>query len=424
MGDHAALSPSSRHRWGVCPASVREEAKYPEPTLSNLSAVDGTHTHSLLETCIKTGIDASALVGTTLTDHEGQFTVDAERAERVQVALDYIRQRCIDLGVVTVRSETKVDPAMFMGRSDMAGTVDCMIVSDNTLEIIDYKDGMNPVGAVGNLQLEQYAWGALAEYVAPGMGMPFKYVTMTIIQPKLRFKGMPHIVNHVVSMEELLAGQAVLITQAQYTDNPNAPYVPGENQCKYCRARGGCKALAEHAMAASGITFENLDLARQMADRQPNELTDEQIREMLEAAPLIRQMLEAAETEAMRRFTDGKPIEGLKVVRGRGSRSWALNDTEIAAKLTKMGVPKGEVYITKLISPSQAEKLKWTKRDGVVKQLSEKQLKLLQTELVRKSDGSLSVVPESDLRPAVVVSAAPLFNAVEVVPELPSWLLG
>ena len=52
MSDHAKLSPSKRSRWALCPGSIREEAKYPD-TGSGPAAADGTHSHTLLEHCIK-----------------------------------------------------------------------------------------------------------------------------------------------------------------------------------------------------------------------------------------------------------------------------------------------------------------------------------------------------------------------------------
>lgn len=133
MTTHSKLSPSARHRWGVCPASVREEAKYPERP-SGPAAIDGTHSHTLLEKCINDGKTASEFVGQTLKDHDGEFKVDADRAERVQFALDYV-SGCVGM----VISERRVHPDSLVGRDDMSGTVDIQIVTDTNLEIIDYK---------------------------------------------------------------------------------------------------------------------------------------------------------------------------------------------------------------------------------------------------------------------------------------------
>ena len=120
MSAHAQLSPSKRNRWALCPGSIREEAKYPEQS-GGTAAIDGTHTHTLLEVCLKDGdVDASFHIGVEMEDHEGLFVVDKERAARVQVALDYIDKRTSE-GNMTLLSESKVDPAFLLGRIDLSG---------------------------------------------------------------------------------------------------------------------------------------------------------------------------------------------------------------------------------------------------------------------------------------------------------------
>jgi hypothetical protein len=101
-------------------------------------------------------------------------------------------------------------------------------------------------------------------------------------------------------------------------------------------------------------------------------------------------------------------------------RSWALPEEEVATKLSKMGVPKGDIWETKLVSPAKAEKLKWVKKDGTQKQLTAKQLEVVQKDLVSKSEGKLTVVSAADQRPAVEFGdAAKMFGPVEAIP---SWL--
>ena len=420
MTTHARLPPSSRHRWGVCPGSIREESKYPEES-SGPAAIDGTHSHTLLEWSINNKLaDPESMIGQTLTDHEGSFVVDAERAERVRVAVDYLLLRTIELGITVDQliSEEKVDPYQLTGRHDLTGTVDCHIVTDNFIEVIDYKDGMAVVEAENNPQMLQYLVGILSKQ--RGMLIATVDVRLTIIQPKLRAKGLSGISTWDFNTAAFQSEVIKLMNQAKATDDPDAPLVPGDEQCKYCRAKG-CSARAQKALEASGITFENLTVAKQAADKNPNEMTDEQIKELLEAAPLIRQVLEHAEAEALRRFEAGQSISGLKVVRGRGSRSWAFDEAEMAEKLKKMGLPKDTIWKTSLISPAQAEKATWTKRNGTQVQLTERQLKLLKGEYIKKSEGKLTVVSESDDRQAVTLSAAPMFAAI-TEPNLPDWL--
>jgi len=425
------LSPSKRSRWALCPGSIREEAKYPDQG-SGPAAVDGTHSHTLLEECFKGDpVEPSAFIGLTLTDHEGDFVVDASRAERVKVAYDYIMDVSLG-GVCKIVSETRVDPAFLLGRNDLSGTVDIQILAGNTLVLIDYKDGMGIVSAEGNMQLEQYAYGVLAGYKLPVNGVyPFEFVKMTIIQPKLALRGMPAITSHTVTVRSLLDNMGTIITQAAATDKPDAPLVPGESQCKFCRAKGSCAALASNVMKEVGIMFQpvvnqTLDVAQQSADKDPSAMNDAQIAQIMEAAPLMRQLLEGVEAEALRRMQAGQTIPGLKLVNGRGSRAWALPEAEMAEKLTKMGIPKGSVYETKLVTPAKAEKLVWEKKDGTKVQLTDRQLKRMDQEYVVKMAGKITVAPESDSRQAVITNAAPMFSAVEAAPaveSLPSWLM-
>jgi hypothetical protein len=430
MSGHAQLSPSKRSRWALCPGSIREEAKYPEQD-SGPAAKDGTHSHTLLEHCIKTGLtDPHDQVGETFTDHDGEFKVDADRAARVKTAIEYIRERSMN-GMFKVISEQKVDPKFLLGRDDLSGTVDCQIIGDDWIELIDYKDGMGIVTAEGNMQLEQYAYGVLAELKLPVNGAyPFKTIRMTIIQPKLALKGMAPITFSEVPVSNLLGSMGTIIAQAAATDKPDAPLVPGDSQCKFCRAKGSCSALANNVMKEVGIMFqpvvtETLDVAQQSADKDPSTMDDTQIRQIMEAAPLMRQLLEAVEKEALRRLEAGQIIPGLKLVNGRGSRAWALPEEQMAEKLIKMGIPKTAVYETKLVTPAKAEKLTWEKRDGTKVALTDRQLKRMEQEYVVKMAGKLTVAPESDSRPAVITNAAPMFSAIEAAPaaeSLPSWL--
>lgn len=427
MSIHESRSPSKRHRWAVCAGSVREEAKYPDER-SGPAAIDGTHSHSLLEKCVDDGlVDPSIYIGQTFEDLDGQFLVDEARAERVKVAIDYIRERSMG-GMFKVISEERVNPEHLLGRSDLSGTVDCQIIGDDWVELIDYKDGMNDAWDSACMQLDQYGYGKLAEYKLPlNAAYPIKTIRMTVIQPKLTLRGGKAIRSIDASVVDMLNNMGTIIAQAAATDQPDAPLVPGESQCKFCKAKGSCAALASNVMKEVGIMFQpvvsqTLDVAQQSADKDPATMDDQQIRQIMEAAPLMRQLLEGVEKEALRRMEAGQSIPGLKLVHGRGSRAWSLPEPEMAEKLFKMGIPKTALYETKLVSVAKAEKLTWEKRDGTKVSLTERQLKRMDQEYVTKLAGKLTVVPESDSRKAVVLNAAPLFAAVEAPAELPAWL--
>jgi len=423
---HDQFSPSRRVRFKHCPGSIREEAKYPEGP-SGPAAVDGTHTHTLLEMCVKGNlISPMNLIGDTLEDHEGKFVVDAERANRVVVAINYLKDRVHPN--MTIESEVRVDPEFLIGRKGASGTVDVLIYDPDNgeIEIIDYKDGVQPTDA--REQLEQYAVGVLAGLKMPWNKIPALYHTirLTVIQPKLNWKNIVPITTTVLPVTYFLDDVVgALAAELANASAPDAPLNPGEKQCKYCRAKGGCAVHANYVMKEVNVMFAPvttpLDLVQQSADKNPTTMDNDQLRQILEAAPLLRQLIESVEEEAQRRLQAGQKVEGLKLVHGRGSRVWAYSEEEMAEKLIAMGIPKSAIYETKLVSPAKAEKLSWEKRDGTKNQLSKKQLERL-NEYITKMAGKLTVVPESDSRPAVVVEAASLFAAINNEPDLPAWL--
>jgi len=222
--------------------------------------------------------------------------------------------------------------------------------------------------------------------------------------------------HHDLTREALMEKADFYRIAAGAASAPDAVLTPGDSQCKWCKAAGNCEALNVNVMEAINM-FPSIDVAQQAADKNPNELSDQQLREIIEAAPLLRQLLDKVEEEALRRIQAGATISGLKAVYGRGSRSWAFDDEEMIKKLTRMGIPKKDVLETKLISPAKAEKLTWVKGE-TTKQLSERQLKVLENEYIKKSQGKLTIVSESDRREAVIFNAAPMFPNQ----ELPAWL--
>lgn len=415
MSAHTAKSPSKFERIRLCPGSQREESRYPDQK-GGPAAADGTHTHTLLELCIENGVtDAEEYLNKTITDHEGEFTIDRDRCRRVNVALGYVYGRAAKALVDPV-PEMRLESMEAFGRADMGGTCDVHLFSQTHrfLEVMDYKDGMGVVEPDCD-QMKIYALMLVAKYGAENIDV----VRLTIIQPKLEYRGDKGVVHTEVSTLDLLKDTAVFMSAAALADTPDAPLSPGDKQCKYCKHKGACAALTGSMMEASGISFQNLDVAKQAAEKNPTELTADELRDLVEAAPLLRQLLEAVEAEALRRMEAGQTIDGLKVVRGRGSRSWMFGEDEMTEKLKKFGIPKDALWKTSLISPAQAEKVVWEKRDGTRKQLSERQLKQMRDEYVKTSTGKLTVASESDPREPAVVNAVAMFGTT----ELPAWLM-
>jgi len=419
---HARLSPSSADTWMLCPGSVREGEKYEDT--SSPAAISGTHTHTLIERCIDESLVCpTTKIGEVLMDHEGAFTVDEERAERAKVMIDYVRQRLADLGSdAKVRSETRVSPTRWTGRDDGDGTSDCVIIGNDVVEVIDYKDGYRYVDPASR-QNHIYGCAVLAEYGSAYDNLPFNYVHLTIVQPNNRINGLDAIGTFITNPRELQDWMTLeYIPAANATDDPDAPLVAGEQQCQWCKAKSGCRTLFDAGMAKSGLSFP--DLTEDAASKDPTGYSDEELLKMKEAWPLVKLMFDAVNEECERRvLQQHKMIPGLKVIRGRGSNKWAKeSDEEVIEILRKCGVPKKYCTQEKVLSPAQAKKLSWpAKKAGqeIMKSLGKNQLKRLD-EYIKHTEGALKIVLENDPGTPVELVEVSQFGAIAT--ELPDWL--
>ena len=157
MGTHALLSASSSHRWLACPPSARLCENY-EDTVSEY-AQQGTDAHSLCEHKLKLALGMETKDPTESLDFYDEEMEECAcgYAEYVLSLVEEAKKSCKDPAVLI---EQKLDFSRFV--KDGFGTGDCVIITDGTLYIIDYKHGKGvEVSAAENPQMMLYALGAL-----------------------------------------------------------------------------------------------------------------------------------------------------------------------------------------------------------------------------------------------------------------------
>ena len=181
---HAVLSASSSHRWMTCPGSVYLEQQFPDTTSE--AAREGTLAHELAELKLrnyfftkeygkrKLNADIKKLKENPLWNDEMMGYTDDY--------VDYIKQLALSFdstpGIII---EDRVDFSRWVPEG--FGTADCILISGDTLCVIDLKYGKGvKVDAERNPQLQLYALGAYAAY---GMLYPIKHIRMAIVQPRL-----------------------------------------------------------------------------------------------------------------------------------------------------------------------------------------------------------------------------------------------
>lgn len=372
MAKHALLSASGAHRWLECTPSAQLELQFPQSTSEY--AEEGTAAHELCE------LTARYWLGEiSEAEYENQRDELAKgkyyNAEMQECANDYAkfvaektaaaRETCEDAFTAL---EVRVDFSKYV--KDGFGTGDCIIVSDNVLEIIDFKYGKGVrVEAAGNPQMKLYALGAYLEY---NTLFAIDSVRMTIFQPRL--SGVQS--SDEITVKELLEwAEKYVKPRAKLAYKGEGEFAPSEEVCKFCRAKAQCKARAD----------KNLKLFDEAPDILL--LTPEDAGKILEQAGDIQSWLADLESLVSSTLLAGQPVEGWKMVEGRSNRRFA-DELKVVAAMKSAGYDESLLYERKLITLTQMEK-----------DFGKKAVAETLGELIVKPQGKPTLAPAKDKRP-------------------------
>lgn len=403
---HARLSPSSAERWTTCPASVFHAREFGDT--SSEHADYGTAGHKVAEWCLKEGTDAAAYKGRRIDVKAGKtIEVDADMVELVQTYVDNIRARVKmyeDAGALEVELHVELDVPIshITGEEDAEGGADCPIVArfiDRVvLDMSDLKTGYKRVSAYRNKQLAMYTDGVIEML---GLRGDVDEINLAIHQPRVSQEPNEATMT-VAEFDELIgeirakAERAILFVDSD-TPPTDSDYAPSDDACMFCPKRATCPALQRTVQDAIGVDFDDLDkMAGPIEALVGADMPTTDVSRCMDLVDLIESWCKAVRAEVERRLFDGQDVPGYKLVQGRkGARAWAnAEEAEKALKAYRLKVE--EMYDLKLISPTSAEKLA---KAGTI---GPRQWPKLAT-LITQSEGSPSVAPESDKRPALVV---------------------
>lgn len=401
---HALLSASSSKQWLHCPPSVRLQEGFPNE--SSVYAAEGTFAHEICEYKVRKYL------------HERVKRPQSEEydTEEIEQITDVYAEFVIS--IIEKMKENGCEPLAFVEeRVDYShiapsgfGTADMLIIGKDEngrglLHVCDFKTGKGVfVDADHNSQMMLYAIGALAAY---GFLYDIEIVRMSIIQPRL-----DNISTFECSRQELEDwGESIKII-AKLAYEGKGEQHPGD-WCRFCRAKPVCKACADEALALCREDFLDLDAvafddtaeesdmtAPYEADtqtavfKQPGLIPIAELAEIMPTLNRISSWIEAVfafvSSEAI---NHGVPIPGYKVVEGRSKRVFtdtkAVVDTAVQNGYT-------DLYKQSLITLTEFEKM-----------MGKKKFNELLGEYVAKPPGKLALVPESDPREPVDLTATP-----------------
>lgn len=397
---HAFWNPSGIESVIACAGKKALEQGRPDTT--NEHAASGTASHQVLTWALQRGKDASDWVGVTINlDVNGRviqamdltttaaysFKVDDERADRIQVCIDYVRNLMALDPQAVIFIDKKVSHAARIGvpADQGTGTLDVAVLLPTLRKLygIDYKDGRGYVSAGSvidgpNGQVACYM-GGLVDLLSIAHDFDDYELVLAIVQP--RCSQVPQ--EHSMTLPELdawfddVAKPAILRSRlAVDTYRPKGDAVaqleweetflkPGDSQCQYCRAKAPCPAnrddVTETVFGAPMATAEDFGAA-EVVPIDPTLWADQGayakwVGFCLTKVDQIEDWCKAQRTEAERLMLAGIDVPGHELVQGKqGNRSWT-DEAEAAAYLKTVLRADALVYDFKLISPTSAEKL-------------------------------------------------------------------
>lgn len=244
-------SPSNFHRRYLCPGSARMESQVPEESGAEASewSAEGTRLHKLFAEAIATPEDRQRVTPTAveketildavfapLPEDDKAFQI-VHRAKELQAkAIADVQRNC---GIAETEPFTEGYelplPFIFDGQTYFEGTCDYWRFwqARGVLLILDFKAGFIEVeGAESNWQLACYGVMAREKFDALN-------VVVGIIQP--RVFSAPGLVMASYERGQLRSASKLIYEGLANAMKPDAPVVPGDDQCRYCRAKFICE---------------------------------------------------------------------------------------------------------------------------------------------------------------------------------------
>jgi hypothetical protein len=365
---HSRLAPSGASVWTVCTASpiYLEENEDRVVREDSVFSIEGTKGHEVAD-CFMRGQKLPAALN------------DATRE-----MLDYgnaYKRYCASLhpqGLIDVRGVELSVPLFYLPEDN--GHVDylLMLPEHNTIHVVDYKYGKGvKVYAEENKQMSIYARSALEEYDLTGWVTGTTKVIMHIYQPRCRKEegeGPASVWETTWDHLRLFTERDIAVPAHLIQERAThlLKFVPSDATCRWCPAAAWCDARAEQIVTGMPVV-RRMTKAEPITPTPPEQITDENMAQVLAHIPSVRKWMDQVEEYAEKRAKAGNPVPGTKLVEGRGTRIWSVPALQLE-RVAPLGLDVYETMEPTLLSPFALEEK--MKAAGVKKKDRDKVLAL------------------------------------------------
>lgn len=366
-------------------------ASFGLPDTARYEAAEGTVAHGLAEQWLRTGIKPVERLGTTevVTLFTGTYEIPID--ETMLAFVEHYVEWC-NGPPGDHYHEQRVDYSVLTPIADQGGTADHFAARPKWLVLTDLKYGVaDQIYAYHNPQVSLYALGVIFEW---DWLYSFDKVTIRICQPRLG-----HFDEWHTTKDELLQFAEWAKGRMHQAWEPNPPFVPGEKQCRYCKARTNCDAAIRWAERLIDDTFDDETLddgdGPTLTDHKASQVTlapvepmsTERLANLVSWRKWSERLFSAAFGELARRAKAGDIAPGWMMAAGKSSRTIKDEDGVIET-LDILGIPEEAAIDRKMKSPAKLEKLLVTQAKR-----TDREAKALLAPYVRVTPGGSVLAP-------------------------------
>ncbi len=431
---HAKYSPSKFAYLRACPGQANAIAALPEAVRKELDkptddSIRGTRLHALRQFMVQQALEKKGITWPTevLDDDGARHIISSQDVEACRAVVNwYLKHpavRRFDEPGFHVWQEPRLEIGKWLGAPEgiCAGYPDVVLATPNKLDVCDDKYGYWLVSPECD-QIRLYGFASSALIYPEGHNRnewaQCRELGTHILQPANGEN--PH-VGKDWKIDILSEWQVEFAAILKTAMNPDAPRVPGDDQCRFCIARNtkACSESIEKVPKDITAMFgqppsdvsgkpeapppiASVDQIVELADvhmTQPVDgLTNEQLSEIKDRAPFVKTFFKECDEEAKRRAEAGQTIPHWKLVDVPGKRGFPKDEAGIKEArrvlLEELKMRKAtairEVFVTVgEFEKSVARFKKEEKRDRALSVLI-------------KGKGSRTLAPDSDPRASSV----------------------
>lgn len=382
---HHIYGGSTAKFWSNCPAWAAEMARLP-PQIAGPAALRGTALHTGAEKYFQIWIN-HLLHGAPLNFEDYSKGIEGfpdDGHEIIEAYWKAVWKNVLE-EILTGKQIYLERKLMLSEELDAGGTADVAVLHRDDKNLLwctigDLKTGFHRIDP-DEEQLSFYL--AAANERARSKGVPIDKFKAFVYQPT---HSEPYS-EHIFTKKKIESATKKYFKAIEESKKDKPKYKVGDH-CKFCRAQATCKAYNAHINNQM-----DLEVVKRKELPPVESLPDETLVSLWKHGEEIETYISAVRKHIIQRFSEGRPLEGLKIIAGVAKRRWASD--EIAK----------EVLITHGIDPTVEKVIGITEAERKLKASGKSQLDInnIMYTITCKPPAPPKITDLSDKRPAIDV---------------------